>query len=126
VMEGITYAMRDSLEIIRGMGVPVNEIRLTGGGARSRMWRQMQADVYGQAVCTLRAAEGPACGAAPLAGVGAGVWSTVPEASAAVARLTGRTSPDRKRRAAYEARYPQFRRLYAALRAEFAAMAALE
>jgi xylulokinase len=125
-MEGITYAMRDSLEIIRGMGVPVNEIRLTGGGARSSMWRQMQADVYGQSVCTLRAAEGPACGAALLAGVGAGVWSTVPEASAAVVRLTARTSPDRKRRAAYEARYPQFRRLYTALRAEFAAMAALE
>ena len=126
VMEGITYAMRDSLEIIRGLGVPVREIRVTGGGARSRFWRQMQADVYGQAVRTLKAAEGPACGAALLAGVGAKVWRTVPEASAAVVRLTSRTAPDRQARADYEARYPQFRRLYTALKAEFAAMAALE
>jgi xylulokinase len=126
VMEGITYAMRDSLEIIRQMGVPVGEIRATGGGARSRFWRQMQADVYGQAVWTINASEGPAYGAALLAGVGAGVWSSVPEASAAAVRTTSRTAPNRKSRAGYEARYPQFRRLYAHLKSDFAEMARLE
>ena len=126
VMEGITYAMRDSLEIIREMGVPVREIRATGGGARSRAWRQMQADVYGQAVHTLRASEGPAYGAALLAGVGAGVWATVPEASASVVRTTGSTAPNRRAKADYDARYPQFRRLYASLKDDFARIAALE
>jgi len=126
VMEGITYAMRDSLEIVREMGVPVREIRATGGGARSRFWRQMQADVYGQAVHTINAGEGPAYGAALLAGVGAGVWATVPQASAAVIRTTSKTAPNRRARAAYNARYPQFRKLYTSLKSDFAAIAALE
>ncbi|NLX58160.1 MAG: xylulokinase [Phycisphaerae bacterium] len=126
VMEGITYAMRDSLEIIRGMGVPVKEIRATGGGARSAFWRQMQADVYGQAVCTINAAEGPAYGAALLAGVGAGVWADVPEASDAVVRVGAATRPDRRRAAAYNRRYPQFQALYRSLRDDFARMAVLE
>jgi xylulokinase len=126
VMEGITYAMRDSLEIIREMGVPVREIRVTGGGARSAFWRQMQADVYGQSVHTLAASEGPAYGAALLAGVGAGVWTTVPEASLAVVRTTGRTASRRKNARAYEPRYRQFRKLYQSLKDDFAAIAATE
>ena len=118
--------MRDSQEIIRGMGVPVKEIRATGGGARSAFWRQMQADVYGQAVCTINAAEGPAYGAALLAGVGAGVWADVPEASDAVVRVGAATRPDRRRAAAYNRRYPQFQALYRSLRDDFARMAVLE
>jgi xylulokinase len=126
VIEGITFAMRDSLEIVRGMGVPVRQIRVTGGGARSGFWRQMQADVYGQAVQTIHAAEGPAYGAALLAGVGAGVWGSVPEASQAVVRVASSTRPARTARAAYDRQYPQFRALYAALRENFAAMAHIE
>ncbi len=80
VMEGITYGMRDSVEIMRGMGVEIGEIRLSGGGAKSEFWRQMQADVYGQGACTINAEEGPAYGAALLAVVGAGVWGSVEEA----------------------------------------------
>ena len=126
VMEGVTYAMRDCLEIIRGMGVPVREIRATGGGARSRFWRQMQADVYGQAVRTINAAEGPAYGAALLAGVGAGVWGSVPEASDAAVRLRTATRPEAQARRAYEERYREYDRLYLALKESFARLAAVE
>src|SRR4029079_10150351 len=72
VIEGATYAMRDSLEIIQQMQVPVKEVRLSGGGARSRFWRQLQADVYGVKAVTTNSVEGPAYGVALLAAVGTG------------------------------------------------------
>lgn len=125
-MEGITYAMRDSLEIIKALGVPVRQIRVTGGGARSAFWRQMQADVYGQTVTTLGASEGPAYGAALLAGVGAGVWKTVPEASGAVVETRGKTPANRRARSAYTVRYRRYGRLYGSLKDDFAAIADIE
>ena len=78
------------LEIIRGMGIPVREIRLSGGGARSRFWRQLQADIYGQDVVTINATEGPAFGVAILAMVGTGRYGTVAEACDATIRVGGR------------------------------------
>ena len=74
IMEGVAYAMRDSLSIIREMGVPVRQIRASGGGSRSQVWRQIQADVFGQKVVTLNAEEGPAYGVALLAAVGSGEY----------------------------------------------------
>ena len=70
ILEGATYAMRDSLEIIRQLQVPVKEVRLSGGGARSRFWRQMQSDIYGVKTVTTNSIEGPAYGVALLAAVG--------------------------------------------------------
>ena len=77
VMEGAIYAMRDSLEIIRGMDIPVEEIRLGGGGARSAFWRQLQADVYGTRCVLTNASEGPAFGAALLAATGTGAYAQI-------------------------------------------------
>jgi xylulokinase len=77
VLEGATYAMRDSLEIIKSMRVPIRQIRLSGGGARSSFWRQLQADVYGQRVVTINAEEGPAYGVALLAMVGTGAYKSI-------------------------------------------------
>ncbi len=119
VMEGITYGMKDSLEIIRGMGIEVSEIRLSGGGARSEFWRQMQADVYGQPVCTINAEQGPAYGVALLAGVGTGVWSSVEEACDCCISVAAEYKPGRKARAAYRQFYPVFRRVYRSLRKDF-------
>jgi len=119
VMEGITYGMKDSLEIIKGMGVEVGEIRLSGGGAKSEFWRQMQADVYGQPACTINAEEGPAYGVALLAGVGTGVWSSVQEACEACIRVVSQYRPERKARSVYRRFYPVFRRLYRSLRKDF-------
>lgn len=80
VMEGVAFSLRYSLTIFEELGVPVTKIRLGGGGARSALWRQIQADIFGRPVETVQAEEGPALGAALLAGVGAGVWPSVDEA----------------------------------------------
>ena len=125
IMEGITFAMRDSLEIIRGMNVPVRQVISTGGGARSEFWRQMQADVYGQAVSTINAAEGPAYGAALLAGVGAGVWATVPEASDAVVKVQHAVKPKSANRLKYEKLYRLYTDMYPALKRRFEALSSL-
>ena len=125
VLEGITFGMRDSFEIIRGMGVPIEEVRVSGGGARSAFWRQMQADVYGRAVHTINAGEGPAYGAALLAAVGAGVFRTVEEACDVTIRVVSKDEPNAESAAIYERCYPVFRRLYRALKDEMRRLAEL-
>lgn len=116
ILEGVTFSLRDSLEILRGLDVPVEAIRVGGGGARSALWRQIQADVYGQPVETVAAEEGAAYGAALLAGVGAGVWSDVDTACAHVVRIASRTEPDPPSVTALDASYRRYTRLYPALR----------
>ena len=123
VMEGATYAMRDCLEIIQGMGVPVTEIRISGGGARSKFWRQLQADIYRQRVWTVSSAEGPAYGVALLAGVGTGVWATVPEACQATIKTCRPTQPNRKNVRRYDALYPEYGQLYRSLKSDFRVIA---
>jgi xylulokinase len=123
VIEGATYAMRDSLAIIRELKVPAREVRLSGGGARSRFWQALQADVYGLPVWTLSIEEGPAYGAALLAGVGTGAWATVPEACDATIRRLRQTRPDRRRARLYDALYPEYGQLYRSLRDDFRRMA---
>jgi xylulokinase len=115
VLEGVAFGLRDSLEILRAMGVPLHELRLTGGGAKSPLWRQILASVFGQPVHTLQAEEGPAYGVALLAGVGVGVWNSVPEACAATVQLADTTAPNPDDQAVYEQLYPRYRRLYPAL-----------
>ncbi|MBL7140937.1 MAG: xylulokinase [Planctomycetes bacterium] len=125
VLEGATYAMRDCLEIIQGMGVPVKEIRVAGGGARSRFWRALQADIYKQPVWTVSSEEGPAYGVALLAGVGTGVWSSVPEACDATIQTRQATRPTRARVRRYDVLYPEYGQLYRSLKDDFARIAAL-
>jgi len=125
VMEGATYAMRDCLQIIQGMGVPVTEIRVAGGGARSAFWRSLQADIYRQTVWTVSSQEGPAYGVALLAGVGTGVWKSVPEACDATIRTVEATEPDPERVARYDRLYPEYGQLYRSLKDDFARIAAL-
>ena len=117
--------MRDSIEIIKNMGVPIRQIRVSGGGARSAFWRQMQADVYGRQVCTINAAEGPAFGVALLAGVGCGAFKTIKEACDATIEITSKTSPDARARRVYNARYPMFGKLYRSLKSDFPALSRL-
>ena len=124
VMEGATFAMRDSLEIIKGMGVKVREIRLSGGGARSGFWQQMQADIYGQAVSLINASEGPAYGVALLAAVGTGAFKSVPEACSACIRTTRKVAANRNRKKVYGDLYPLYTGLYSALAGEFKRMGA--
>lgn len=119
VMEGVTYGMRDSLEIIRGLGLNVGQITATGGGARSALWRQMQADIYGAEVVTINIAEGPAFGAAILAGVGAKVYSSIQEATHEIVKITSKTHPIEDNKKVYDKYYRVYRSLYPALKPEF-------
>jgi xylulokinase len=123
VMEGVTYSMRDSLDIIRELKVPVKEIRASGGGSKNPLWRQMQADVFNQEVATINAEEGPAYGVALLAAVGAGAYATVEEACEATIRVVSTTPRNKEAAKVYSRGFPLYQRLYKRLRKEFPAMA---
>jgi xylulokinase len=119
ILEGVAFSLRDTFTIFKEMGVPVKNIRLGGGGARSAVWRQIQADVYGQQTEIVEAEEGAAYGAAILAGVGAKVWPSVDDACKAVVRVATRISPDQARVATMNALYPAYRRVYPATKSIF-------
>ncbi|GGA62567.1 xylulokinase [Edaphobacter acidisoli] len=114
VLEGVAFSLRDTFTLFEELHVPVKAIRLGGGGARGPLWRQIQADVYGQPVEILEAEEGGAFGAALLAGTGVGAWSNVEEACAATVRVASTVAP--KDAATMNAAYKQYRRIYPALK----------
>jgi len=116
ILEGVAYSLKDTFTLFEGMRVPVNRIRLGGGGARSVLWRQIQADVYGHEVETVEAEEGAAYGAAILAGVGAKVWNSVDEACSRVVRVAGKVAPQSAVAAIMTERYAAYRRMYDAIR----------
>jgi xylulokinase len=114
LMEGVVFSLRDSLEIMRGLGVAPATVVATGGGARGPLWRQLQADVLGVPVVRTAAEEGPAYGAALLAGVAAGAFASVDDACARIELLPERTDPDPSRARVYEEAYARYRTLYPA------------
>ena len=116
ILEGVAFSLRDTLTIFAEMNVPVETIRLGGGGARSALWRQIQADVYGREVELVEADEGAAYGAALLAGVGGGAWGSVEEACAASVRVRECVAPEPTASRLLDEQYTAFRRLYPALR----------
>ena len=117
IMEGVAFSLRDSFSIFDEMHVPVSSIRLGGGGARSKLWQQIQADVYGHSVEVLEAEEGAAYGAALLAGVGAGLWSSVDEACECSVRVAKEVKPNPSHVEVMQRQYAAYRRVYPALRA---------
>jgi xylulokinase len=117
IMEGVAFSLRDTFSIFSEMQVPVKKIRLGGGGARSQVWRQIQADVYGHHVEILQAEEGAAYGAALLAGVGAGIWSSVDEACRSCVRVASTVRHDLETTKLMNGRYEVYRRIYPTLRA---------
>jgi xylulokinase len=116
ILEGVAFSLRDAFEIFNEMGVQVEEIRLGGGGARSRLWRQIQADVYGQPVKTVAAEEGAAFGAALLAGVAAGIWSSVDAACDTVVRIADHLEPNAESVKILAQQYERFKQIYPALK----------
>jgi xylulokinase len=119
VMEGVAYAMRDSLSIIQEMGVPVKQIRASGGGSKSPLWRQIQADVFGQKVVSINAEQGPAYGVALLAAVGAGTFKSIQEACGATIRVVKDTPVNKKAAKVYDASFPEYQQLYRSLKDDF-------
>jgi xylulokinase len=116
VLEGVAFSLEDTFGIFRELDVPVERVRVGGGGARSALWREIQASVYGHPVETVAAEEGAAYGAAVLAGVGAGIWSSVDEACDRIVRTAGLTAPDPAAADVLARRYAEYRRIYPALR----------
>lgn len=116
LMEGVVFALRDGLELMRALDLPIAAIRATGGGGRHALWRQLQADIYGMPVQSLAAEEGPAYGAALLAGVGSGMFADIADAVAKGVHVTGATEPDAARAARYAELYAVYRELYPALK----------
>ncbi len=112
VLEGVAFSLMDTFTLFAELGIPVEEIRLGGGGARGELWRQIQADVYGRPVSLLEAEEGGAFGAALLAGTGVGAWPDVATACEATIRVAKVIEPASDMSAAYAA----YRQVYPALR----------
>lgn len=125
VMEGVMYSQRQCLDVLRGMGVVSKEMLATGGGGTSKVWRQMMADLYALPVSTVQNREGPALGVAILAGVGAGVYPSVPEACAKIIRTNAPQPPIAENSKRYEPFYSLYLSLYPALKDSFGALAAL-
>ena len=116
ILEGVAFSLRDSFTLFAEMGVPVRNIRLGGGGARSPLWRQIQADVYGHEVEILEAEEGAAYGAAILAGVGAGLWSSVDNACDETVKVAQRVAQQPAVAQNMNASYAAYRRMYPAIK----------
>jgi xylulokinase len=116
VLEGVAFSLKDTFTIFEELNGPVKKIRLGGGGARSALWRRIQADIYGREVEILAAEEGAAFGAAILAGVGARVWNSVDEACDAVIQPTCRVHPDPTASGLLNENYKTYRRIYPALK----------
>ena len=125
VMEGVTFAMGDVVNILKDRGLNIRQIRLSGGGARSAFWRQMQADIYGTTCATINCEEGGAYGVALLAAVGTGQFKNIREACDSAIKVTRTIKPDAKSKRLYAKLHAQYDRLYPALKEEFAQIANL-
>jgi len=125
VMEGVGYSLLDCINIIRDMGVTATEVRASGGGGRSELWRQMQADMFETDICTINSKEGGALGVALLAGVGVGEYASVPEACDASIQKNTTQKPNETNAAIYRRYYKIYRQLYPALKPSYKDVAAI-
>ncbi|NPV87427.1 MAG: hypothetical protein HPY45_15615 [Anaerolineae bacterium] len=115
IMEAVGYVVRRNIEVIEGMGVPVNEIRALGGGARSRIWKQIEADITGRPVLTTENEEAATLGAAILAGKAVGLYASVEEAARQMVQIKERFEPSPANRAIYDEAFQTYVGLYEAL-----------
>ena len=126
VLEGVAFGLRDSMELVKGSGLgAIHQVRLSGGGAKSALWRQILADVMNCELVTVNVTDGASYGAALLAGVGAGLWSSVPEACKATVKVANPTYPQSACVDAYQKVYPIYRALYPALKPAFQSLAGI-
>lgn len=119
IMEGVTFSLKDCLDLINEMGISVDEIRVSGGGSRSELWRRIQADVFGKGVSTIHASEGPALGVAILAGVGTGIYPSVKEACNQLISYGEPQEPLRSHTEVYRYLHEVYQKLYTNLRGAF-------
>ena len=125
VMEGVALSLKDCATVLGEMGVTFDDMLACGGGGKSKLWRQMLADVYHRDVTTLRSSEGPALGVAILAGVGVGLYPSVEEACAQMIETKTTVSPNEADAAQMEKVYVLYQKLYTSLKEDFKSMKAL-
>ena len=119
VMEGVAYSQRECVDVFREMGVDIQDMMVCGGGGRSKLWRQMLADLYACPVNTLRTDEGAALGVALLAGVGTGIFSSVEQACDSVIQIGTVQQPDMAMNKVYEPYFQLYKKLYTHLKGDF-------
>ncbi|MBQ9345852.1 MAG: xylulokinase, partial [Oscillibacter sp.] len=122
VLEGVAFAVRDSLEVARSLGIDVKRSRICGGGAKSPLWRRMVANICNLELELIASEEGPGYGGAMLAAVACGAFPDVETAAEKLVKVTGTVQPEPELAARYEARYQTFRRIYPALKDLFPAL----
>jgi xylulokinase len=119
IMEGVVYSMRESFAIFDQLGLPIGQVRATGGGSRSEFWRQIEADCFGKKVATINCQEGPAYGVALLAAVGDGAYKDIVQACRATIRTVDETRPTKKAKAYYTRAFEVYQKLYQSLKDDF-------
>ena len=119
VLEGVAFALRDSFEVAKKLGISIDRTKICGGGAKSLLWKKIIANVLNIKVDVIESEEGPALGGAMLAAVGCGEYESVEEIAEAVVRIVETIEPEPELAAAYEERYRQFKRYYPALKGIF-------
>ena len=119
VLEGVAFAVRDSFEVAKSLGIPIASSMLCGGGARSPLWRKILANILNIRLDIPQTEEGPGYGAAMLAMVGCGEYASVAECAEKLVHITDCVEPDPETAALYEAQYQKFRQIYPALKAVF-------
>ena len=112
VIEGVTFALRDTYELIKNLGVKIDTIRITGGGAKSKIWAQMISNILNVNVVTIKIEEGPALGAAILAMVGTGLYKNTEEACKDIVQLNKFYTPDTTKVKLYNDKYNNFIKIY--------------
>jgi xylulokinase len=124
VLEGVAFGLRDSMELVKGSGLSeINQVRVSGGGSRSALWRQILADTMGCELVTVNVTEGACYGAALLAGVGSGLWASVNDACDSTIKVLTTTQPQPGHVNRYQELYPVYRSLYPALKSTFPLLA---
>ena len=112
VLEGVAFALRDSLEVAKSLGIDLKRTKICGGGAKSPLWKKMIANILNLKVDVIESEEGPAMGGAMLAAVACGEYKSVEEIAAKVVKIVDTVEPDPELVAKYEARYQQFKEIY--------------
>ena len=119
VLEGVAFALRDSLEVAKSLGIPITRTKICGGGAKSPLWCKMIANILNLKVDKIESEEGPALGAAMLAAVGCGVYGSVEEIAEKMVKVVDTIEPDPSIAAKYDEKYAQFKQIYPALKPVF-------
>lgn len=119
VMEGVSFGLKDSLELMRAQEVKINEVRAIGGGSKSKIWQQILADILGEEISLINIEEGPAFGAALIAGVGIGVYNDFKEVEEKIIKVSDKIKPIKENVEIYQNYYQLYQSLYDSLESDF-------